>query len=374
MPKATPSRNPNPSDPPARPLRWGMVATGTIARKFVQDLHASGVGTAVAVGSRDLGRAQEFARTWGVPRAYGSYAEVAQDPEVEAVYVATPHSFHFADALECLRNRKAVLCEKPLTLDLDQATRLFAAAEDHGVFLMEALWTFFLPAMDQARQWLRDGAIGEVTLIEAHFGFSSRFDPQSRLFDPQLGGGALLDVGVYTVALAQAVAGLRPPRIKASARKAPTGVDETTSILLDWSSGVRAQLTCSVVHDLGDRARIYGTRGTITLPEFWRAPTAILETAQGTTTFHDKRTTLGYEGEARAVADHLAAGRREDPLVSKAFSLRLATTLDAVRKQIRVTYPSPQVKPAMVRGSSTSSTSAGESSLLAKIRSRIDRS
>lgn len=333
MPKATHSRDPNPSDRP-EPLRWGILATGHIATKFVSDLHASGAGRAVACGSRTIEGARTFAAAHGIPKAYGSYGELARDPEVEAVYVATPHSLHFQDALACLRNKKAVLCEKPLTLNSEQSSALFAAAEENNVFLMEALWTYFLPALVQARRWWTEGAIGDPTLIQADFGFQASFDPKGRLFDPALGGGALLDVGVYVVSLAQMVAGNKTPRIKASARMTSTGVDESTSILLDWHSGVRAHLSCSIGHRQPNTAKIYGPRGTITLPDFWMARTAVLETPEGKTVFEDGRTTLGYDFEARAATRAIREGRLEDGLVSKAFSLRLAATMDGVRKQI----------------------------------------
>jgi predicted dehydrogenase len=318
------------------------LATGHIAKKFVSDLHASGAGRAVACGSRTIEGARAFAAEFGIPKAYGSYGELARDAEVEAVYVATPHTFHFQDALACLRNRKAVLCEKPLAVNSAQALKLFETAEENGVFFMEALWTFFLPGLLQARRWWSEGAIGEVRLITAQFGFPAPFEPLGRLFNPALAGGALLDVGVYTLALAQVVAGNKTPRIKASARLASTGVDESTSILLDWHSGIRAELSCSIAHPLANTATIHGTEGTITLPQFWRVPTVVLETARGKTVFEDKRTTFGYESEVQAVTESVRAGRLEDALVSRAFSLRLAATMDAVRKQIGVVYPADE--------------------------------
>lgn len=339
MPKATPSRGPSPSNETLAPLNWGILATGGIAQKFVADLHTSGVGRAVACGSRTIERARTFAAAHGIPKAYGSYGELARDPEVEAIYVATPHNLHYQDALACLRNKKAVLCEKPLTLNQEQATALFAAAEDHGVFLMEGLWTYYLPALVQARQWWAEGEIGEVKLITADFGFQTANNPAGRFLNPDLAGGALLDVGVYVLSLAQQVAGLKVPKIKASARMAETGVDETTSILLDWHSGIRAHLSCSIAHPLPNIARIHGTRGTITIPEFWKARTATLETGAGKLVFEDSRCTFGYDFEARAMTRAVRQGWLEEPTVGKAFSLRLAQTMDTVRKQIGLVYP-----------------------------------
>ena len=337
MSKATRSRSPNRSD--AEPLRWGILATGVIAQKFVSDLHASETGRAVACGSRTIEGARSFAARFGIPKAYGSYGELARDSEVEAVYVATPHTFHFNDALACLRNGKAVLCEKPLTLNAHQAAALFEEAEKNGVFLMEALWSYFLPAWERVRAWLEDEAVGDVKLVTADFGFQAPYNPASRLFDPALAGGSLLDVGIYTLSAAQLAAGNKTPKIKASARMAPTGVDESASVLLDWHSGLRAHLSSSIAHRLPNTAVIFGDRGTITVPDFWMAKTAVLETAEGRTVFEDSRTTLGYEFEAQAVTRDVRAGLKEDPLISKAFSLRLAATMDAVRKQIGLTYP-----------------------------------
>jgi len=339
MPKATRSRDPNPSSPEPAPLRWGILGTGSIAHKFSADLKSSGAGELVACGSRTIEGARSFAAAHTIPRTYGSYGELARDPDVEAIYVATPHSLHLEGALACLRHGKAVLCEKPLTVNLGQATRLFEAAQTHGVILMEALWTYFLPALVQARRWWTEGQIGEVRLIEAEFGFTAPPDPLGRLLNPQLAGGALLDVGVYTVSLAQMVAGNRPPRIKASARMAATGVDESTSILLDWTNGPRANLSCSIAHRQDRPAAIHGTRGTITLPDFWCAKRAILENASGKTTFEDTRTTLGYDYEARAFTQAFRAGLEDVAPATRAFSLRLSATLDAVRKQIGLTYP-----------------------------------
>jgi len=339
MPKATHSRNPFPSERPS-PLRWGILATGGIAHKFVADLTASRSGTATACGSRTIEKARSFAQTHAIPRAYGSYGELARDPEVDVIYVASPHNFHKQDALACLRAGKAVLCEKPLTLNASETEELFSTAQESGVFLMEALWTYFLPALRVAQGWLAEERIGELKLIQADFGFASPYHPQSRWFNPDLAGGALLDVGVYVVSLAQWAAGLKVPKIKASARMAPTGVDESTSILLDWHSGVRAHLSCSIGHPLPNTAILYGERGTITLPDFWMARRAVLETNEGRTVFDDPRPTHGYEFEAQAVTAALHAGQTEHPFINRAFSLRLAQTMDTVRKQIGLVYPS----------------------------------
>jgi len=326
--------------PTALPLRWGVLGTGAIARKFVEDIQSTGTGFVVACGSRATERSRSFATEFRLPRAYGSYGELIRDQEVEAVYVATPHSCHHQDTLAALKNGKHVLCEKPIAINSIQSKEMFNLAETQGVVLMEGLWTLHLPTVLLARRWISEGSIGEVRSVDAEFGFPApALSPSHRLLDPALGGGALLDIGVYPVALAQLLGGLRAPRIKSMARMIETGVDGTTHMLLEWSRGIQANLRCSIEHEEQRPAVIHGTAGTITLPEFWGGRTAILNNRVGETVFRDGRTTHGYEFEVAAFTRAVRGGLSEDPTVSRAFSQRLATTLDGIRKQIGLVYP-----------------------------------
>jgi predicted dehydrogenase len=191
--------------------RWGIAATGGIAASFAQALHETEGAELVAVCSRTQDRADAFAREHGIPRAHGSYEALAEDPEVDVVYVATPHSRHCNDAIRYLEAGKHVLCEKPLAVDQREAARMVATARANDRFLMEAIWSRFLPAYRELGRILAEGRIGEVRLVEADFGFAARFDPEHRLFAPELAGGAMLDLGIYPVQLAHLVLG--PPDV-----------------------------------------------------------------------------------------------------------------------------------------------------------------
>src|SRR5262245_9811712 len=228
-----------------RPIRWGILATGSIAAKFTEDLGLLPDAEVLAVGSRSLVAAKSFAERYGVTRAHGSWAELAGDPDVDVVYVATPHTAHYAATMTCLDAGKAVLCEKPLTLDATQARQLARAAGAGGLFLMEAVWTRCLPAVLEMVKLVADGAIGAVTAVHADFGLAGPFAASHRLRDPALGGGALLDLGIYPVTMAHLLLGV-PAEIRAWAKLSPEGVDENTGMILGYDSGAVAALTCGI--------------------------------------------------------------------------------------------------------------------------------
>lgn len=326
--------------PAPAPLRWGILGTGHIAHKFVSDLLATGTGLVVACGSRTTERARLFASEFKIPKAYGSYGELLRDHEVEAVYVATPHTCHHADAIAALRNGKHVLCEKPISINSILAKEMFDSAEQNGRILMEGLWTNHLPALVQTWSWIAEGAIGDVEYIDAEFGFPTQaLSPHHRLLNPALGGGALLDVGIYPLLLALLAADSKPPKVKATARFAETGVDLATSVNLMWAKGIHADLRCSLVYMQQRPAVIHGSSGTITLPEFWKCRTAVLKNQSGETEFRDGRSTFGYDFEVAAFTSAVRQNLREVPSASRALSLRLSGTMDVVRRQIGLRYP-----------------------------------
>ena len=191
-------------------VKWGIMGPGTISHKFVQSLKCLDGCEATAVGSRSKERAGEFAAQYGINRAYGSYEGLANDPDIDIIYVSTPHTAHFECTLMCLKAGKAVLCEKPFTINAKEAEILITTARTYGLFLMEAMWTRFLPAIVKVRELLAEGAIGEVRMLRADFGFRGKFDPLSRYLNPKIGGGALLDVGVYPVSFASMIFGIIP--------------------------------------------------------------------------------------------------------------------------------------------------------------------
>jgi predicted dehydrogenase len=325
----------------SEPIRWGILATGTIAHHFVRDLLDMPDAEVTAVGSRSQEAADRFAGEHGIPRAYGSWKALAEDPDVDVVYVATPHSAHHAATLACLAAGKAVLCEKPFTLDLAQAEELVETARGAGVFLMEAMWMRCFPAIHSVCGLIADGAIGDVTTVQADFGLAGLFEPTHRLRARELGGGALLDLGVYPVSFAQIILGA-PVGIEARARLTPEGVDENTAMIFEYASGALATLNCSLVGDTPRTAVVTGTRGRIELPRNFYRPTGFT-VVRGDAAAEYIPTPfegLGYHFEAAEVHRCLREGLTESPVVPLNETLAVMATLDAVREKIGVTYVS----------------------------------
>lgn len=316
---------------------WGILGPGRIAARFATDLARLPEARRAAVGSRDLARAQTFAAEHGFERAYGSYKALVSDPDVQAVYVATPHPFHAEHTRLCLEHGKAVLCEKPMAVNARQAREMAACARANGVFLMEAMWSRFNPVMVQVGHWLKEGAIGEVRLLTADFGFRTAWNPQGRLLDLNLAGGALLDVGVYVVSLASMVYGQPPQTLSAAAHLGETGVDEQTAMLFTYPDGALAQLFCAIRTATVGEARLYGTEGQIHIPDFWRATQAILirpgQEPECTTG------EAGYHFEAAEVMARVQAGQCESAIMPLEESVAILETMDRVRNLIGLKYP-----------------------------------
>ncbi|WP_433388070.1 Gfo/Idh/MocA family protein [Micromonospora sp. KLBMP9576] len=319
--------------------RWGILATGHIAARFAEDLRLVPGAELAAVGSRTAESAQRFAARHGVPRAYASWAELAADDELDVVYVATPHAAHHEAALTCLAAGRAVLLEKPFTLDLATSVELVDTARAAGVFLMEAMWMRTNPLVRRVCALVGDGAIGTVTGVRADFGLAGPFPPEHRLRARTLGGGALLDLGIYPVSLAHLLLGV-PDEVRSWAKLSPEGVDENTGIVLGYDSGAVATLSCGMVGATAPAASITGTTGRIDLPEpFFRPGSATLHRAGAEPeTITDELVGGGYQYEAAEVQRCLAGGLVESPLVPHAATLEVMALLDAVRAQIGVSY------------------------------------
>ncbi len=328
-------------DQTGKPFRWGILGPGGIARKFATGLTVLPDHKLVAVGSRSQANADRFGDEFGVARRYAGYEQLAADPEIDAIYVATPHSFHKEHTLLCLAHGKPVLCEKPFALNAAQGEEMAAAARAAGLFLMEAMWTHFLPLLVTTCQLLAEGAIGAPRMLQADFGFRAAFNPSGRLFDPALGGGALLDVGVYPVALAHMLWG-EPNRIAALATVGASGVDEETAILLGYTGGELALLSTTVTTNTPHEATLLGTDGWLRLMPPWWAGQELLLQRNGQPSERIVRPYLGngYGHEAIAVADAVCAGLGESDVMPLSASLAILRTLDAVRAQIGVRYPS----------------------------------
>lgn len=266
---------------PATKIKWGIIAPGRIASKFASDLLLSDGSDIVAVASRNRQRADEFAKTYSIPEVYDDYDALLQKSDCDIVYIASPHVFHKEQVLACIRAGKAVLCEKPVTLSARDFAEIELAATEHQVFFMEAMWTRFFPVMEQVIAAISEGTIGKVTLVQANFGFKAQEDFTDRLYAPELGGGSLLDTGVYVLTLAQMVYQRLPQDIMTQAVMAPTGVDGTGSYLLRYGDEQLAMLSSSIVTKTVNSATIYGETGFITLNNFWMPDKATLTFQDG---------------------------------------------------------------------------------------------
>jgi predicted dehydrogenase len=311
-------------------LKWGIIGTGGIARTFARDLELTDSGEVVAVGSRTLATAQAF----GVGRAHGSYEALVSDPEVEVVYVATPHPMHHANARLALEAGKPVLVEKAFTMTAAEARDLVALAREKGLFLMEAMWTRFLPHMAEIRRLLAEGALGEVVTVLADHGQWFAQDPAFRLFAPELGGGALLDLGVYPVSFASMVLGT-PNRVVTLSTPAFTGVDGQTSILLGYPSGAQSVINCTSSAVSPTTAAIVGTEGRIEIGRRWYGPTAFTLTPRTgePVRFQPELAGHGLRLEADEVARCIGAGLHESPLMPLDETVAIMETMEEVLAQ-----------------------------------------
>ena len=319
---------------------WGILGPGGIAAAFADDLTRTG-GRIAAVGSRSPERADAFARRFGIPASHAGYTALVEDPGVDIVYVATPHPFHAEHALLALRAGKHVLVEKPFALNADQAALVLAVARDSGLIALEGMWTRCLPHLAQIRSLLADGAVGRVlTVIADHSQALSR-DPSSRLNDPYLGGGALLDLGVYPVSLAYDLFG--PAKsVDAAGVLSSQGVDLTYSVIVRHHGGTVSTLTGSSIADGNNRATIIGTQGAIHIEPYWYKPTAFrLCSTDGKTLgrYSEPVEGHGLHLEAREVERLVETGDSTSVLGSAESILGVARLLDAIRHRMGVRYP-----------------------------------
>lgn len=322
-------------------IKWGIVGCGGIAGKFAADLAHTKHGELVAVGSRSKAKSEKFAHTYGAARAYGDYEQLVADSEVDVVYVATPHPYHMENTLAAIAAGKHVLCEKPIALNAGQTEQMIAAADKKGVFLMEAMWTRFFPAIAQIRKWIASGKIGEVLAVEADFGVHFKFDPDHRIFNPNLGGGALLDLGIYPISFASMVYGTQPKRIVSTVHMANTGVDDQAVIAFEYANGATAALSTSSRVTLKNEARIFGTQGMIIAPPFFFFTNRLILEVAGkpAKTADFPYPGIGMHFEAEHVHQCLQKGRLESDIMPLAESLGIMQTMDTLRKQWKLKYP-----------------------------------
>jgi predicted dehydrogenase len=316
------------------------MGPGKIAGKFCESLQTlSKEAKVYAVASRDANRAKQFAAKFNAAVVHSSYEALVADPNVDVIYIATPHPFHFEQTKLCLHHGKPVLCEKPLTISYSQTSQLVELARAKKVFLMEAMWSRFIPALVKMKEVIDSGTIGEIKFMHADFGFISPPDLNLRTFNKALGGGAQLDVGVYPMFLALWLLG-KPDSVKATASLAVTGADDNTAALLSYKNGAVASIYSSFIADSVKEATITGTKGTITVQTAWHKATSFIvkENNEKSELFELAYKSNGLQFQAAEVIQCLREGKTESQKLSLDMSLLMAETADEIKRQIGVRY------------------------------------
>ena len=323
-------------------IRWGILGTGRIARKFASDLSLVENAVLIATGSRNRQSGDGFNKEFPVKYCHYSYLELVQNREVDVIYISTPHNLHYENTMLCLQHNKAVLCEKPFAMNSSQATKMINLAKEKKVFLMEAIWTKFLPHYIKMQEMIGQGALGDVKAVLANFGFIPVKEAPKRLFDPALGGGTLMDIGIYNVFMALSVLG-KPDHIDAAITRASTGVDEQCAVTFRYKNGALAQLFSTFLSNLSIEADICGSKGRIRLTTRFCAPSSTVEFYPDKADSREiipveREQGFGYQYEARHVTECLLNGLTESPVVSFADTLLLMETLDRIREVAGIRY------------------------------------
>ncbi|MEM7357882.1 MAG: Gfo/Idh/MocA family oxidoreductase [Pseudomonadota bacterium] len=328
--------------------RWGIIAPGNIANRFAEALQGNADAECYAVAGRSLERTKAFADRHGFQHSYVGIDDLMADPNVDVIYIASPHSAHMEQSIACLRGGKPTLCEKPMTINAQQASAVTRIAAEHNTFYMEAMWTRCLPIYDVVRDWLEQERIGDIKLVQATFGFQRDFEPTHRLYDPELAGGALLDMGIYPITFSHWVYQQDPESISALGHIGESGVDEQLAIALKYPNGRLAQLGSAITANTNHDGWIYGSRGKIKLhAPFWGSEAATLyediDAAEGIQkspeTITRNHTINGFEGEIAEVHRCLDLGLLESPRVNWQTSLSIMMIMDEIRQQLGLRYP-----------------------------------
>ena len=314
-------------------IRWGIVGAGRIAHTFVQDMPATETGVVEAVAARSGVAARAFADQYAIGTAHEGYESLYGDPDIDAIYIATPHSLHLQHASDALRAGKAVLCEKPITVNASECRQLINIAEETGRYLMEAMWTWFLPAIRKAKEWVDAGRIGRIVQIQSDFGYPQIYSAEKREYDAKLAGGCLLEMGVYPVALTALFAKADPQDISVVSRHAPNGVEDDVVATFNYPDFV-AIIGTSFRAKLRNWAYVIGEEGYIAIPDFWRANECQLWVLdEMVDRFDDGRSTNGFDYQIRAVNDDLIKGRVQSGTVPLSASLQFQHHMDLIRSK-----------------------------------------
>ncbi len=326
----------------AKIIRWGILGCGRIARKFASDLRLVQDAELTALGSRNRETAEAFAKDFPAKNIHTSYEALVNDAEVDVIYIATPHNFHHEHTMLCLKYNKAVLCEKPFAINAKQSREMIAVAQKKNVFLMEALWSKFLPHYNKMQQMIHSGMVGEIKSVLIQFGFKPMPPIPARIFDPALAGGTMLDIGIYNVFFALSVLG-KPDFIDAVMTPASTGIDEQCAVTFRYNNGALAQLFSSFSSNLATEADISGTQGRIRLAHRFYAPDTTIEYYPDKPGSREiipveKEAGWGYQYQARHVCEYLRNGLTESTVMRFTDTLLLIETLDAIREKAGIVY------------------------------------
>lgn len=316
---------------------WAILGCGRIAKKFAADLKLLPNANLYATASRNLAKAQEFSKEFGFNKAYGSYKEMLTDENVDVVYIATPHSHHLEHSLLCMNHKKAVLCEKAFAINTKEVEKMITASKENNTFLMEAFWTRFNPAFLKTLAIIKSKELGDLQHVKCDFKFFAEFDSQHRLFNKDLGGGSLLDIGIYPVFTALMTLGT-PDDITFNVELGKTGVDENLEMFFKYNNGTSANLASGFKCNAFNDSEFYFTNGAVRISRELNRPLLINKKGDIEELYFDYKG-LGYENEAAHVMDCLDKGLKESPMLPLSFSLDLIKTLDRIRALAGVTYP-----------------------------------
>lgn len=323
-------------------IRWGILGTGRIARAFAEGLNHTSNGTLTAVSSRNINSAKSFANEWQVPNLYGSYKEMAESSTIDAVYIATPHTEHAENAILCMNQGKAVLCEKPFAVNAKQVTKMIKTARNKNILLMEGMWSRFPPLMFEIRKLIKENTIGEIRTIFADFGFKPKVkDLENRLFNPNLAGGSLLDVGIYPISFSFMLNG-KPDKFTTDWTCGESGVDEQASMILKYANGSMALLHSSLQSDTAQEAFISGTEGSIRLhKQCWKPQEITVTSGKDSESRIIKSPFIGngFNYEAEHFGQLLINGKKESNIMSLNESLDIIHLLDQIRESWNLRYP-----------------------------------
>lgn len=319
-------------------INWGIIGLGKIANKFAADLQLSTISKLYGVASRDITKAENFATHYNSTKYFDSYEALADDPEIDVIYIATPNSFHYENTIMCLKKGKAVLCEKPMGIDAKQVKQMIAEAKLRNVFLMEGIWTRFIPATQKLIEILNKKTIGELRFIRADFGFKGDTNPEGRVYNKKLGGGSLLDIGIYPIYFSLLTLGI-PSEMKVMARMTQTDVDAYCSMLFDYDNGAKANLESTIEADTPTEAFIYGENGSIQLHTRFHHTEKMTISRNGEKEVLDiKYQGNGYSYEIEEVNKCLLNHETESAKLPLSMSIHLITLIDRVKKEIGLIY------------------------------------